>query len=513
MNTQASDIERFRSLVHERLGLVFDDSRIDVLNQTLCRRIEANGGQARSYFQKFSNEIFAIEELRKLALELTVTETYFFRAREQIRAFVEVALPQQLARSVNGRVRILSAPCASGEEPYSLAMAIRETAPWAMGRVDIFAVDVNTAVLKKAEIAQYSHWALRELSAEQRMRWFNGESGTSQLNDEVRRSVTFEERNLAQDNADLWQARSWDVIFCRNMLMYFDPSVARKLVAKMAGSLAPNGYLFLGHAENLRGLSEDFALCHTHETFYYQLKGRSGDCDSLAKENESSASWRSAQAPAHVPLPAPPTLVVPESANHWVDAIGQASERIDNLARASLLLSTPAPEVRAHPDVASVMDLFRQERYTQALAQVDGMSAAASSHPEVLLLRAVSAVQGGELDEAERSSRKLLEHDAFNAGAHYILALCCEGRGDLAQAIEEDRTALYIDPGFAMARLHLGLIARRQRNHDLARTELLRALPALRGEDAARLLLFGGGFGREALIGLCEAELKKSGGV
>jgi chemotaxis protein methyltransferase CheR len=106
----------------------------------------------------------------------------------------------------------------------------------------------------------------------------------------------------------------------------------------------------------------------------------------------------------------------------------------------------------------------------------------------------------------------LLSIDELNAGAHYVLALCREQAGDRDAAAEYDRIAAYLDPAFAMPRLHLGLLARRSGDRDAARREFAQALMLLRGEDASRLLLFGGGFHRDGLIALCESSLRDAGG-
>jgi chemotaxis protein methyltransferase CheR len=107
---------------------------------------------------------------------------------------------------------------------------------------------------------------------------------------------------------------------------------------------------------------------------------------------------------------------------------------------------------------------------------------------------------------------RLLELDELSAGAHYLLALCREGAGDRAAASHHDQVAAYLDPGFAMPRLHLGLLARRGGDREAARNELGQALVLLQREDASRVLLFGGGFSRDALIALCRAELIRCGG-
>jgi chemotaxis protein methyltransferase CheR len=124
----------------------------------------------------------------------------------------------------------------------------------------------------------------------------------------------------------------------------------------------------------------------------------------------------------------------------------------------------------------------------------------------------VLQTHAGRLAEAEAACRDLLAQDELNAGAHYLLALCREGLGDRAGAVEHDQVAVYLDPGFAMPHLHLGILARRVGEKATARRELARALALLAGEDSARLLLFGAGFSREALGALCRAEIVGCGG-
>jgi chemotaxis protein methyltransferase CheR len=147
--------------------------------------------------------------------------------------------------------------------------------------------------------------------------------------------------------------------------------------------------------------------------------------------------------------------------------------------------------------------LLRAERFADALASLPD----ASCDPEQLLLRAVLLAHSGRVAEAEAASQQLLVLDERSAGAHYVLAQCRESAGDRQSAIEHDQTAAFLDPAFAMPRLHLGLLARRQGRREIARRELAQALLLLEREDSSRLLLFGGGFHREALLALCRSEL------
>jgi chemotaxis protein methyltransferase CheR len=506
----ARDVERFRDVVTRRLGLQFEGMRLGQLGDTLRRRVNARGQSCAEYLQQLESAP-ANDEWHVLVQELTIAETYFFRNINQFRAVSEVALPERmLARSALHRLRILSAGCASGDEAYSLAILVRETVPSPAWSVSILAVDLNPAVLEKARRGQFSAWALRETPEHVQARWFRAEGGKFALDDSVRAAVEFDERNLAHEDSTLWQPETFDLIFCRNVLMYLTPETARAVVHRMARALAPGGYLFLGHAETLRGLSLDFHLRHTHDTFYYQRK----DAFEPAPPVVTRKSTRPQSAAASQAAVVVDTL----DTGTWVDTIRRASDRIQVLAEAHQPVSVASPSVtapirdRRRLDLDRPLELLQHERFAEALDLVDALPLGAAHDPEVLLLQAVLCAHSGRLDVAEETCRRLLAADELEAGAHYVLALCREGVGDVATAATHDRIATYLDPSFAMPRLHLGLIARRAGDAPAARRELQQALMLLRHEDASHVLFFGGGFGREALIALCRAELRAVGG-
>jgi chemotaxis protein methyltransferase CheR len=491
-------VERFRAALGRHFGLAFDDNRSSFLGEVLQRRLGRADASADAY-------LLALElappsaELAALAAEVTVTETYFFRNRDQFRALAERVLPERLAAERSGRpVSLLSAGCASGEEAYSLAMIVRDSVPNRAGEIRIRAVDINPAALVKAARGRYSDWALRDTPAETRRKWFRPAGTELELAEEIRRAVQFDARNLAVDDPELWLPESYDAVFCRNMLMYFTPERMRAAVGRIAAALVPGGFLFLGHAETLRGVSDDFHLCHTHDTFYYRRKAV-------------------LDAPAHaasVPIlqaAIADTLDVVGGGTSWVDAIRGATERV-----AALMPGTGAAAAApVRPpvwDPAPGFDLLRRERFGEALRHVQARPQDWAGDADVLLLEAMLLTHDGQIPAAETACRRLLAVDDMNAGAHYVLALCHEQAGRRQEAAEQDRVAAYLDPGFAMPRLHLGLLARRAGSRDEARRELTQALFLLEREDAARLLLFGGGFSRPALVALCDLALKECGG-
>jgi chemotaxis protein methyltransferase CheR len=489
-------IDRFRELITRRLGLRFEDAKLGFLGEVLQRRVDVAKLPSVLYLKALGDNP-PEGELGALATELTVPETYFFRNNEQFRALAEIVIPERLSRPAAPKtLRFLSAGCATGEEPYTIAITAREALIEPSWTVGIRAVDLNPVVLARAKRARYSAWALRETPADMQQKWFRPEKRDMALDDTIRAAVRFDERNLTVDDHELWPTASYDAVFCRNVIMYLSPEHANGVIARITRSLAPGGYLFLGHAETLRGLSEDFHLCHTHGTFYYRRK------DVIGRAVAPSLALTS-------PVP-PVTPALPSFNDAWVDAIRTASARVEALIPLSGA-AQKATRATARSTLDLALEMLRQERFADALAHVRDLPAEARD-PDALLLEAMLLAHSGSLAAAETTCQALLAADELNAGAHYIVALCREGMGDRDGAIEHDRVAVYLDPAFAMPRLHLGLLARRIGDRDTARRELGQAMVLLRQEDASRLLLFGGGFNRSALITLCGSALRDCGG-
>ncbi len=563
-----ADVEQFREWIDRRLGLHFEDGRLKDLSEVLRRRMTETGCDSFAAYLPRLREPDP-EEAPALARMLTVTETYFFRNPDQFRAFAEVVLPDRVRTLTPGRkLRLLSAGCASGEEPYTLAILTRGQVPEAANLVEIRAMDLNPAMLDKARAARYGYWALRDTPGDARSNCFRVHGREFVLAPAIRDMVTLEQRNLLDPDPDFWREGSFDVVFCRNVLMYFSPEAARAAVERITRALVPGGFLFLGHAETLRGLSQDFHLRHTHETFYYQRKD--GAISPLAPEPLPKTSRRE---------PARPAADEPTAqAEPWMEAIQRASDRIskltaktpaggggegtparpwrqdvgngladerrasqdgtqpprpegagglpsgesDRLGRGAVTEPPPpagvaggkgVPPTGANAASLSIpLELLRQERFADALAELERSSPGNGADPDTLLLRAALHTQVGDLSGAERTCAQVLAADELNAGAHYLMALCREQAGDRGAAADFDRAASYLDPDFAMPHLHLGLLARRAGDLDAARRELKQAQVLLGREDASRILLFGGGFHREALVTLCGRELLACGG-
>lgn len=476
---------RFRTLVEQHLGLRFDDTKTSDLENALRSRSGAKHLEPEAYLTLLSTG--EGEEVAALAPHLTVNETYFFRNNDQFLAFRNVALPSAL-NGPGKHLRLLSAGCASGEEAYSLAMTIEEAYPALDASIQIEAFDLNRAVLERARAGRYSRWALRETSPQAVRRWFSPDGGGFVLAPRVRERVEFSQLNLAQAGPQHLPDSAYDVVFCRNVLMYFSPEACRRAVATLARALVPGGYLFLGHAETLRGVSDAFELCNTHGVFYYRRKG----------------SGAESRAVVSVPARSFPSSVL-TSEGSWMDAVRESAERVSQLSAQQTPTAAPrtAPE---SSELRGALELLGRERFDQALSLLRQLPELAARSPEALILEAVLLVQAGEIGQAQTACGRLLQLDATNAGAHYVLAVCLEAEGKFERAEQHDRSAITLDPDFAMPHLHLGLMQRRLGKTGAARYELALAHDLLKREKAERLLLYGAGFGRQALLALCRPQ-------
>ncbi|HWA19631.1 MAG TPA: protein-glutamate O-methyltransferase CheR [Devosia sp.] len=486
---------RFRNLIESRFGLRFDDSKLGYLGDLLMRRTAARQVPVETYLALVGEDA---AEHRALAEELTVGETYFFRNADQFRAFSEIVLPRAMQAAAGPReLSFLSAGCSSGEEPYTLAMLVREAVPMPPWQVSIRAVDLNPAALRRATAGRYSSWSLREMPARMQEKWLTGHGRDMQISSELRGMVRFDCRNLADPDSDIFRPGAYDAIFCRNVIMYFGPATQHAVISRLAQSLKPGGYLFLGHAETLRGLSQDFHLVHTHDTFYYQRREAGDLAPSRHYVDLPAASFE---------LPPLPAAAAPDLS--WYTAIGEASRRIETLVAPKPPLP---PEPRPQPPgwaIEAVLELLQRERFSEALSLIARRPDSVAADPDVLLLEALLLAQDGQITAARAVCNLLLAQDEMSSGANYILGLCFEGEGDGRRAVHHYGIAAHLDPQFAMPRLRRGLLARRAGKLAEARENLGEALDLLQREDTSRLLLFGGGFTRGGLSTLCQSELR-----
>jgi chemotaxis protein methyltransferase CheR len=265
-----------RDLIHERTGIFYDNGKGDILTDKLSPLVIERGFTSLlDYYYLLKYDEAAQDEWRNVMNALSIPETYFWREMDQVRALVETVVPRWFAEPGAGPLKVWSAACASGEEPLTIAMALAE-AGW-LGRVpvEIRASDASPAAIEKARRGVYRERSFRNLPAELRAKYFTqeGETKTWRVDAKLHRLIEWGVVNL-MDEAEVAPRASANVIFCRNVFIYFSNQSIGRTVRTFAAHVRPPGYLFVGASESLLRLSDDFELQEIGNAFVYVRRPR-----------------------------------------------------------------------------------------------------------------------------------------------------------------------------------------------------------------------------------------------
>ena len=270
----AAQFTRVQEWIYRRAGIHFSDSKRYFVDKRVEGCVSAHGQGFEAWFAGL--RLGADPRLaQELINELTVNETYFLREDHQLDALLHSALPRIVAERRASRsrdpIRILSLPCSTGEEPYSIALRLLEE--WSeMDNfdVEIVAGDIDTRVLEQARHAQYGPRSMQRVPLGMRTRWFDRVGSENyRLKADVREAIDFSVINPC-DTDSMRSYRRFDVAFCRNLLIYFDDISSRRAAENLFGALRPGGFLFLGHSESMSRISPIFTPVRMPEGIVYQ---------------------------------------------------------------------------------------------------------------------------------------------------------------------------------------------------------------------------------------------------
>ncbi len=270
MNTRAaeqefeltdSDFKRLRDLVHARTGIALSEAKREFVYGRLARRLRA---LKLTSFAQYCQHVESADsgELQDLINAVTTNLTSFFRESYHFDVLTADAMPEiESKRSAVRRIRLWSAGCSTGEEPYSLAMVMSETLAHLPGwDIKLLATDIDSTVVATAAEGIYAADRFKTVSAERVKKWFPRAIGLPDLraaSEELKSLITFRQLNLV----DSWPMKGpFDIIFCRNVVIYFDKTTQRTLFDRMADLQEPGGWLFIGHSENLSNVSRRYKL-------------------------------------------------------------------------------------------------------------------------------------------------------------------------------------------------------------------------------------------------------------
>jgi chemotaxis protein methyltransferase CheR len=266
-----------RDFVRDYCGIYFDDDSRYLLEKRLSRRVRTlHFSNFREYYRYLLYHKNREEELTSIIDIITVNETYFFREQNQLKTFSEEILPE--LKDINKdkkRLRVWSAGCSTGEEPYTIAILVLEKGYFHNWNIEIFGSDINQRVLQAARSGIYRKNSFRATEPYFLRKYFREEDNISKISDNVKKYVNFSHLNLL-DPFKVKLVGTVDVIFCRNVLIYFDYPSRKKVIDMFYERLADGGYLLLGHAESLINISTAFSLRHFKYDMVYQKPVKKG---------------------------------------------------------------------------------------------------------------------------------------------------------------------------------------------------------------------------------------------
>lgn len=268
-----STFENIRSDIYKLTGIYYTDNKKYLLESRIQRRLDNLNINTFEDYHILINSFKGRDELNKLFDAITINETYFFRAEYQFEAFEKILIPEflQNSPSYNKVIRIWSAASSSGEEAYTIAMIIdhKLKAKYPNVKFEIVASDINETVLAAAKKGEYKDYAVRNIPKDYMDKYFIKNGLSYNISDKIKSMVTFKKTNL-YDSSSVRMIGKVDIIWCCNVLIYFDIPSKQKVIASLYDLLNDPGYLFIGYSESLHGINNDFKLIHLPKAMAYK---------------------------------------------------------------------------------------------------------------------------------------------------------------------------------------------------------------------------------------------------
>lgn len=480
------DLALLCGYLSRKTGMILDELRQEQLVSVVRARMLAVGAaNFGDYYQRLALAPGDDMEFKALMDLFTIKETSFFRHNEQFEALRDYCLPRLMAaRNREKTIRIWSAGCSYGEEPYSIAMVVRDRISSASDwRVNIWATDISQEALEGARRGVYQQRSVRGMDARYLKRYFTVLHGGFALSSEIKQMVAFDYFNLAADFSVPAQGQFWDIIFCRNVIIYLSKEHIRRVLNKFHASLADEGYLFPGYSEVLRYHSEDFVPLEVQGTFIYPKR----------QANEKALnSWKASPAGQRLVLPGrrkvggklpPPINVHADGAGKEAgggsggkhqDAVAERGIADDNL-----------------PVGKGKEDSIPQPQQSPGRLENAGRMA-----------------EQGQTQQALELLGAMLETDPLDIAALNLVAVIWLNLKDFGRAIDYFKKSLYLDPLQPMVRLHLADAYRGSARIGEARREYANVIAILEKEPSNGLTEALKDYSRDMILAAARSHLQ-----
>lgn len=479
------DLALLCGYLSRKTGMILDELRQEQLVSVVRTRMGTLGVAAfDDYYQRLTLVHGDDQEFKALMDLFTIKETSFFRHNEQFDVLRDYCLPRLMAaRNQTKTIRIWSAGCSFGEEPYSIAMVVRDRIASASDwNATIWATDISQEALAGARRGVYQQRSVRGMDARYLKRYFTAQQAGFDLSSEIKQMVAFDYFNLAADYPVPAGGQFWDIIFCRNVIIYLSKEHIRHVLDKFHASLADEGYLFPGYSEILRYHSDEFVPLEVEGTFIYRK--RRADEGTLNSWKASPITQRlllpdrrqvSRKAPppkaAHAKLLAKRDEAIPGGKRHAAEA--SRDSLLDDLPAGKGMVAIPQPQTE-------------RER----------------------LERAGRMAEQGQTQQALELLGEMLETDPLDVAALNLVAVIWLNLKDFGRSIHYFKKSLYLDPLQPMVRLHLADAFRASGKIGEARREYANVMAILEKEPGSGLTEALQGYSRDMILATARSHLQ-----
>jgi chemotaxis protein methyltransferase CheR len=485
----AEQLGLFKEYLDEHSGLHFNQNNQRILVRGLVRRTQALRVESmQAYYEYLTASSENYDELNKLVGLLTIGETSFFRYRSHREALLHYVFPRLIEKNRQTcRLRIWSAGCSTGEEPYSMAILLLEHFPELVGwDIQILATDINKRALRHARGAVYSERSLRMMEQPLRDRYFAKSDSYYSASNIMRSMVRFDYLNLQTDPFP----EELDLLFCRNVLIYFEIETIRSIVKQFSSSLKPGGYLFMGHSETMQNVSDRFQRHHQHNAFFYQLK------------KGTTHTQQAPQLPARKSEP-------PASK----DTTKKKPKVITASVQARAMGSEEAAEKHTQ-DAAQLyqraVSAFEHERFKEAEKLFDQLLQREPQNPRALIGKGLLLANQGAYSDARLLCARAVKEDDLLPEAYLLRGLILDMEGLEKRALVEYQKVLWLEPDFVMAHYLSAKVHGNLKDKEKRRRSLRNTIRSLEQYNEQGNVPFSGGLSRSVFLEIAHKELTES---
>lgn len=479
----AASWDLYRPMIQQRLhsqfGLIIQDHELENLWRAVEQRMQFHQMDSAADYYNLLNQDHS-EEWKGLINLITIKHTFFFRNQPQFISLGKTILPELIEHKKKSspykkpNLKIWSAGCSTGEEPYSIAMLLHHCLNLSDWNVEILATDISEQALYLARMGVYSENAIHSLDSLYSKRFFSRAQKTQPtsfvIHEDIKKMVRFDYLNLLDDKTP----QKMDIIFCRNVMIYFDPLTIQRVVKRLEQSLETPGYLFIGHSESLHGLTHELTLRHQQEGIFYQK----GDQDSHPARQlvQKRIKKRPQKQLFAIPAKTTESRTIPSLEEQLQEIVAAYHDK--NYSQVLRLTKQAHQDYpKAYEPQFYTAQVYVNQRHFELASNI--LQQLQQQHPmfaQAYYLQGILALEQHDLDQAKKSLKKVLYIDHQFPMAYFFLALTYSQNNDTAAAIHAYRNTLKI---------------------------------LMQQEDLTQEVEYSGGFSHETLISICHNSIER----